>query len=69
MLGYLDAGSGSILLQGLLGGLAGIAVVLKLFGRKIWRTLTFWRDHDSDVTAEESDPGDDRAEADVAERA
>jgi len=32
---YLDAGSGSMLLQILLGGLAGIFVVFKLVGHKI----------------------------------
>jgi hypothetical protein len=32
---YLDAGSGSMLLQLLLGGLAGLAVVLKVFWKKI----------------------------------
>jgi hypothetical protein len=38
--GYLDPGSGSVILQVLLGGLAGIAVTLKLFGRRI---LDFFR--------------------------
>jgi hypothetical protein len=32
---YLDAGSGSILMQILLGGLAGLAVVLKVFWHRI----------------------------------
>ncbi len=32
---YLDAGTGSIILQLLLGGLAGAAVILKLFWHKI----------------------------------
>jgi len=32
---YLDAGSGSMIMQILLGGLAGIAVILKLFWRRI----------------------------------
>ncbi len=32
---YLDAGTGSMLLQLLLGGLAGLAVLLKLFWHKI----------------------------------
>lgn len=34
---YLDAGSGSMILQILLGGLAGIAVILKLFWQRILR--------------------------------
>jgi len=32
---YLDPGSGSMVLQLLLGGLAGLAVFLKLFWRKL----------------------------------
>lgn len=40
VLGYLDPGSGSVILQALLGGVAGLAVALKLFGRRI---LTFLR--------------------------
>ncbi len=32
---YLDAGTGSMLLQLLLGGVAGLAVILKLFWHKI----------------------------------
>jgi hypothetical protein len=39
---YLDPGSGSIILQALIGGVAGAAVALKLFGRRILRTLRFW---------------------------
>ena len=40
VLGYLDPGTGSVLLQALLGGLAGLAVALKMFGRRI---LDFFR--------------------------
>jgi hypothetical protein len=32
---YLDAGTGSMIMQLLLGGLAGLAVILKLFWGKI----------------------------------
>jgi hypothetical protein len=32
---YLDPGSGSMLLQLLLGGVAGLAVVVKLFWRRL----------------------------------
>jgi hypothetical protein len=32
---YLDPGSGSMLIQLLLGGVAGLAVILKLFWRRI----------------------------------
>ena len=35
---YLDPGSGSMLLQVLLGGLAGIAVLLKMY----WHRLLAW---------------------------
>ena len=70
MFGYLDAGTGSILLQGLLGGVAGIAVVLKLFGRRIWATLTFWKKRpDEDVSADEPESTLDGAEADVSQNA
>jgi hypothetical protein len=35
VLAYLDPGSGSMLLQALLGGIAGLAVAFKMFGRRI----------------------------------
>ena len=38
---YLDPGSGSVLLQLLLGGMAGIIVVLKLYWNRL-KSL-FWR--------------------------
>jgi hypothetical protein len=38
VLAYLDAGSGSIILQAIVGGFAALAVSLKLFWRRI---LTF----------------------------
>jgi len=34
---YLDPGSGSMFLQLLLGGVAGLAVIGKLYWRKLWR--------------------------------
>ena len=34
---YLDAGSGSLLLQLILGGAAGVAVFFKSMGRSIFR--------------------------------
>ena len=37
VLAYLDPGSGSIVLQAILGGLAGVAIALKFFGRRILR--------------------------------
>ena len=51
VLAYLDPGSGSMLLQMLLGGVAGIAVSIKMFGKRIFRTLAFWKRHDEDEPA------------------
>lgn len=36
---YLDPGSGSILLQAILGGVAGIALAVKIFGRRFARAI------------------------------
>ena len=41
---YLDPASGSMMLQLLLGGLAGAAVTLKLFWRKLRSRITGRRD-------------------------
>jgi len=35
---YMDPGTGSLLLQGLLGGIAGAAVFIRLY----WHKLTSW---------------------------
>ena len=35
VVGYLDAGSGSMILQALAGGFAGLAVVSKLYWRRL----------------------------------
>ena len=40
---YLDPGSGSVLLQALLGGIAGAVVAVKMFGKRVFRTLAFWK--------------------------
>lgn len=45
---YLDPGSGSMLLQVLLGGIAGIAVSIKMFGKRITRIFTFWKKHEDE---------------------
>jgi hypothetical protein len=45
---YLDPGSGSMILQALLGGFAAVMVSIKMFGKRVFRTLTFWRKHDED---------------------
>jgi hypothetical protein len=39
LLGYLDAGSGSLIMQALAGGLAGFAVVGKLYWRRLKRVF------------------------------
>lgn len=44
--GYLDAGSGSMLLQVVLGGVAAIGVTAKLTWRRVLRTLRIRRDDD-----------------------
>jgi hypothetical protein len=52
VLAYLDPGSGSVMLQALLGGVATVLVSIKMFGKRVYRTLFFWRRHDD----EESEP-------------
>lgn len=54
---YLDPGTGSMLLQMLLGGVAGLIVAIKMFGKRILGIFTFWkRDKQTDEknSAEES---------------
>jgi len=48
VLAYLDPGSGSMLLQMLLGGIAGVVVSIKMFGKRVFRVLTFWKNHDDE---------------------
>jgi hypothetical protein len=45
-LSYLDAGSGSMLLQIVLGGVAAIGVTAKMTWRRVLRTLRIRRDDD-----------------------
>ncbi|MDX6632133.1 MAG: hypothetical protein QOG26_138, partial [Solirubrobacterales bacterium] len=42
----LDPGSGSMVLQMLLGGIASAAVAVKMFGKQIWSTIAFWKKDD-----------------------
>jgi hypothetical protein len=49
---YLDPGSGSIILQTLLGGAAAALVSIKMFGKRVFRTLMFWKKFD-----DEDEPG------------
>jgi hypothetical protein len=44
--GYLDPGSGSMLLQIILGGVAAVGVTMKLTWRRLLRTLRLRRDDD-----------------------
>jgi hypothetical protein len=53
---YLDPGSGSMLLQMLLGGIAGVAVSIKMFGKRIFSVLTFWRRDEKEPAEEGSAP-------------
>ena len=54
VLAYLDPGSGSMILQAILGGIAGVLVALKMFGRRLLGFLTFWRHDDSSPARAES---------------
>ena len=47
LFGYLDPGSGSMLLQIILGGVAAVGVTAKLTWRRLLRTLRLRRDDDS----------------------
>ena len=47
MLAYLDPGAGSMLLQALAGGLAGLAVVGRLYWARIKRALRVGRRSDT----------------------
>ena len=52
VLAYLDPGSGSVMLQAQLGGVATILVSIKMFGKRVYRVLFFWKRHDD----EDSEP-------------
>jgi hypothetical protein len=47
---YLDAGSGSMLLQLVLGGVAGLLVILKLYWQRLLSFLGLRRDEPAAVT-------------------
>ena len=44
LLAYLDPGSGSLLLQGLVGGVASAVVMTKVYWRRVKRFLGFGRE-------------------------
>jgi hypothetical protein len=54
LMAYLDPGSGSMILQAVLGGVAGLLVALKMFGRRVFSFLTFWKHDDPAAAAAES---------------
>jgi hypothetical protein len=51
-LGYIDAQSGSMLLQIILGGAAAAAVALKLWWQRVLRFLHLRKDEGDDAPAE-----------------
>ncbi len=53
---YLDPGTGSVILQALLGGVAGLILTMKLFGR---RFLSFFRIGRKSDTPSEAAPEHD----------
>lgn len=52
LLAYLDPGTGSLVLQVVLGGAAGLFVAIKAFGRR----LLFWRRPSDKEQVNESKP-------------
>ncbi|HYF44735.1 MAG TPA: hypothetical protein VD926_00905 [Acidimicrobiales bacterium] len=65
---YLDPGSSSMLLSALVGGIAGIAVVFKTMGHRIWSFLAFWKKDEKDHGSEVADDAteDEPTKADAA---
>ena len=56
MLAYLDAGSGSIILQAILGGTAALAVAAKMWWRSALRFLHIRRDPTEPKPAPDTNP-------------
>ena len=55
LIGYLDPGTGSVILQAILGGVAGLALTAKLWW---WRVVSsFRRDPQTDAQAEAEGTG------------
>ncbi len=48
--GYLDPISGSLILQALIGGFAGLAVLIKLYWRKLKAKLGLGKPEDGDLS-------------------
>jgi hypothetical protein len=53
VIAYLDAGSGSMIVQILVGGVAAIAVSAKLFWRRILNFLHIRRDDDQEPAVQQ----------------
>lgn len=68
MIAYLDPASGSMILSVIAGGIAGIAVFFKSFGRRIWDAIAFWKKDDDKAAEEaaEAEAADDAAPAETA---
>jgi hypothetical protein len=49
---YLDPGSGSMILQVLLGGVAAIGVAIKIFGRRILEFFRIQKKDESEIKTE-----------------
>ena len=45
---YLDPGSAGVMMQALLGGAAAALVSIKMFGKRVFRTLMFWKKFDDE---------------------
>ena len=58
---YLDPGTGSILLQGLIAGIASAMAFLSIYWQKV---KSFFVKEESDTDKEESDTGKDTADKD-----
>jgi hypothetical protein len=48
VLGYLDPGSGSLLIQGLVAGVASVVVMGKVYWRRAKRFMGFGRDESAE---------------------
>jgi hypothetical protein len=46
----------------LLGGIAGVAVSIKMFGKRVFRVLTFWRKHDEEPAQQPAPPPQSESE-------
>jgi len=53
---YLDPGTGSMILQLLLGGIAGVAMILKLYWHRL---ITFFKGKPTNTPPDQSSKGDE----------